>query len=82
MITLLAGDSNDFTDFKHEFHVMAIQRNLRILGIFNRLARQDGKTGYLALLSRVRAHLQTDMTAGGFVDLARLTTRAFGISET
>lgn len=47
------------------------QRNLRILGIFARLARRDGKAGYLALLPRVWAHLQADLAHPALAPLAR-----------
>lgn len=36
---------------------MAIQRNLKILGIFCRLNYRDGKANYLSLLPRFRAHI-------------------------
>jgi tRNA threonylcarbamoyl adenosine modification protein YjeE len=35
----------------------AAQRNLKILGIFARLAKRDGKPGYLRHLPRIRAYL-------------------------
>jgi len=41
--------------------VLGLQRNLRILGIFARLARDRGKPGYLALLPRVWAHVEGDL---------------------
>jgi aminoglycoside/choline kinase family phosphotransferase len=41
--------------------VLGLQRNLRILGIFARLARERAKPGYLALLPRVWAHVQGDL---------------------
>jgi aminoglycoside/choline kinase family phosphotransferase len=59
------------------FHVMAVQRNLRILGIFCRLAKRDGKTGYLKFLPRVIGHLRTDLRAPICADLAPLVGRAF-----
>ena len=31
---------------------MGLQRNLKIIGIFARLAHRDGKTGYLSLVPR------------------------------
>jgi aminoglycoside/choline kinase family phosphotransferase len=37
---------------------LSLQRNLRILGVFARLARRDGKTGYLRHLPRVRGHIR------------------------
>lgn len=42
--------------------VLGFQRNLRILGIFARLARERGKPGYLALLPRVWGHVKGDLT--------------------
>ena len=36
---------------------LSLQRNLRILGVFARLARRDGKSGYLAHLPRVWGHV-------------------------
>ena len=36
-------------------HVLAAQRNLKILGLFTRLCRRDGKPRYLGYLPRVWA---------------------------
>lgn len=41
--------------------VLGLQRNLRIMGIFARLARERGKAGYLALLPRVWGHVEGDL---------------------
>lgn len=41
--------------------VLAAQRNAKILGIFVRLARRDGKAKYLELLPRVAAHFVRDL---------------------
>ncbi len=41
--------------------VLSVQRNLRILGIFSRLARRDGKTRYLPMISRVCDHILHDV---------------------
>ena len=81
LIIQLAGDEHDQADFKHAFHVMAIQRNLRILGVFNRLAKRDGKMSYLTLVPRVWAHLKTDLAESGLSDLAPLVERAFDPTE-
>lgn len=51
--------------------VLALQRNLRILGIFARLARRDGKTGYLDLMPRVWRHIRADLGAVGHAPLER-----------
>lgn len=42
--------------FRAAYDLLGLQRNLRILGIFARLARQ-GKASYLALMPRVHGHL-------------------------
>ena len=59
------------------FHVMAVQRNLRILGIFRRLAERDGKTRYLDFIPRVETHLRTDLSFPELAKLNTLVTRAF-----
>lgn len=42
--------------FRTAYAVIGVQRNMRILGIFARLARQNNKTKYLDLMPRVWAH--------------------------
>ena len=37
----------DFSDFWRDFEWMGLQRQLKVLGIFARLAHRDGKTAYL-----------------------------------
>jgi N-acetylmuramate 1-kinase len=49
------------TDFGFAAAVWGAQRALRILGVFARLARQSGKTGYVRLIPRVWAHLQRSL---------------------
>ena len=36
--------------FKNDFEILSILRNLKIIGIFTRLAIRDGKKGYLKLI--------------------------------
>ncbi|MHB1736082.1 MAG: aminoglycoside phosphotransferase family protein [Acidithiobacillus sp.] len=45
------------TDFLRRVGRMALQRNLKILGIFCRLAYRDGKSGYLDFLPRFWAYV-------------------------
>lgn len=49
----IARTGVDEHDFKSGFAVMAAQRHARILGLFVRLARRDGKADYLQYLPRV-----------------------------
>lgn len=48
--------------FRAAYAVLGAQRNAKILGLFARLAKREGKTAYLDLLPRVRAHLRRDLT--------------------
>jgi N-acetylmuramate 1-kinase len=48
---------------------LGVQRNLRILGIFSRLARRDGKARYLGLLPRVLTQLRADLAHDGLTEL-------------
>ncbi|NNH27175.1 aminoglycoside phosphotransferase family protein [Acinetobacter terrestris] len=52
-----AKQDRDFAQFKRDADFMAIQRHLKILGIFVRLFERDGKTGYLKDLPRVMWYL-------------------------
>ncbi|MFT4020718.1 MAG: phosphotransferase, partial [Acinetobacter sp.] len=45
--------SRDFEKFQQDADYMALQRHIKILGIFVRLFERDGKTGYLKDLPRV-----------------------------
>ncbi|MFA8385983.1 MAG: aminoglycoside phosphotransferase family protein [Pelagibaca sp.] len=57
----LSGRSE--TSVMPAFHLLGLQRNLRILGIFARLATERGKPSYLALIPRVWAHIQTSLSS-------------------
>jgi len=48
----------DFAVFHREYEWMGLQRNLRILGVFARLAYRDGKHHYLDHMPRVNAYVR------------------------
>ncbi|WLF84871.1 aminoglycoside phosphotransferase family protein [Moraxella sp. ZY210820] len=48
-----AKQNRSFSDFKRDADLMAMQRHIKILGIFVRLFERDGKAGYLKDLPRV-----------------------------
>ncbi|TRD22047.1 aminoglycoside phosphotransferase family protein [Palleronia caenipelagi] len=54
----LAATGLDPERFRAAYALQSAQRHLRILGIFRRLAAQQGKTQYLALVPRVRSYLE------------------------
>lgn len=47
----------DFGAFYRDFEWMGVQRHLKVMGIFARLAHRDGKTRYLEDIPRVRRYL-------------------------
>lgn len=77
LITRMEPEIGNREAFKQAFHALSLQRNLRIMGIFNRLAEDAGKTGYLDLLPRVWAHIETDLAAPVCAPMAPLVRRAF-----
>src|SRR5918996_3055741 len=58
---LAARPDLDRQAFRAAYAVLGAQRNAKILGLFWRLARRDGKPAYLALLPRVAGHLRRDL---------------------
>ncbi len=63
-----AGIENNAA-FRRAYAVQGAQRNAKILGIFVRLAVRDKKPHYLDLITRVRAHFQTDLSHPDLADL-------------
>ena len=54
------------------FSTIAVQRNLRILGIFARLVQRDKKLKYQPLIPRVISHLRRDLAHPDLRDLSEL----------
>jgi aminoglycoside/choline kinase family phosphotransferase len=52
--------------------ILGVQRNLRILGIFARLAQRDCKVHYRTLMPRVVKHLRKDLSHPELGDLSRI----------
>ena len=48
-------------NFSAAYAALGAQRNSKILGIFARLAKRDGKHGYLAHISRVSAYMERNL---------------------
>ncbi len=57
LLPAVAKENRSFEKFKRDADLMAIQRHLKILGIFVRLFERDGKSGYLKDLPRVMWYL-------------------------
>lgn len=58
---LQASPDLDDDAFRAAYAILGAQRAVRIIGVFHRLARRDGKPGYLAHLPRVWGHLDVNL---------------------
>lgn len=56
-----AARVKDAAAFARDYAILGAQRNLKIIGIFHRLNRRDGKPNYLNFIPRVAAHLKHDV---------------------
>jgi len=67
-----AAGLTDRAAFDAAYAVLGAQRNAKILGIFVRLAKRDGKARYLDLIPRVQAHFARDLAHPALRDVASL----------
>lgn len=58
--------------FRAALAALGAQRNLRILGVFARLAATRGKPGYIDLIPRVWRHLQHDLRHPALAEVAAI----------
>lgn len=68
----IAATGVDDHDFRTAYSVLGVQRNLRILGVFARLAMDYGKPHYIDLIPATWAHLMRDLEHPALVSLADL----------
>ncbi len=61
--------SFDLQSFARSYAVLAAQRATKILGIFARLDKRDGKPGYLAHLPRIEGYLARNLAHPALGDL-------------
>lgn len=62
MIDRYVGMAAPDAEFEADYAILGAQRNAKIVGIFTRLARRDGKPRYLELIPRVWNLLERDLT--------------------
>ena len=65
----LKETSANAAEFRQAYALLGAQRNLKIIGIFARLALRDKMPAYLSLIPRVWAHLQRDLSHPDLVEL-------------
>lgn len=66
----------DADTFRTAAAITAAQRNLRILGVFARLALRDGKMAYIDLIPRTWGHLQHDLRHPALAELRDIVLTA------
>ena len=65
----VADPAFDMSAFAQAYAVLGAQRNTKILGIFARLDRRDGKPQYLKHLPRIEAYIRRDLSHPALADL-------------
>jgi N-acetylmuramate 1-kinase len=65
-----AATANPGPEFDAAYAVLGAQRNAKIIGIFTRLWKRDGKARYLSYLPRVWAYLERDLTHPALDEIA------------
>ncbi|QFT58284.1 Phosphotransferase enzyme family protein [Sulfitobacter sp. THAF37] len=61
----------DEAEFRRDYAALGLQRNLRILGIFARLAKRDGKPSYVDLVPRVWEYVKRNLAHPDLAPVAR-----------
>lgn len=70
MLTEYRGLANPGPGFVTSYAVLGAQRNAKILGIFARLSRRDGKPRYLDFMPRVWRYLEHDLAEPALAEVA------------
>lgn len=68
----VAQNDLDPTAFEAAYAALGAQRNMRILGVFARLAMRDGKPHYISMIPRVWDHLLRDLEHPALATIAPL----------
>ena len=63
--------------FKNDFDILSVMRNLKIIGIFTRLAIRDGKKGYSKLIPRAWKLIRIRIDNQIFSELKKLLNQNF-----
>jgi hypothetical protein len=69
MLDYYAHDAQPAADFRLHYALLGAQRNTKIIGIFTRLWKRDGKDRYLGFLPRMWGMLERDLEHPGLASL-------------
>jgi len=65
----ITGSGVDDAEFRRSYAILGAQRNIRILGVFTRLWKRDGKTHYQAFMPRMWRLVERDLAHPALTDL-------------
>ena len=65
----IAGSGMDDAEFRRAYAILGAQRNIRILGVFTRLWKRDGKPQYQAFMPRMWGLVERDLAHPALADL-------------
>lgn len=65
----IAGSGVDDAEFRRSYAILGAQRNIRILGVFTRLWKRDGKPHYQAFMPRMWGLVERDLAHPALTDL-------------
>ena len=66
---------SEFKNFLEDFNILSVQRSLKIIGIFSRLFKRDGKKQYLSFIPYTWKLLEARMRSEIFSELQKLLNR-------
>jgi len=69
MLAYYRDATNASADFDLHYALLGAQRNTKIIGIFTRLWKRDGKERYLSFLPRMWGLLERDLAHPGLIEL-------------
>ncbi len=70
-----------YRNLKNDFEILSVQRNLKILGIFVRLLKRDGKSNYLKYLPHTWNLIQTRLKNPVFKDFNLMLKKYLNIQK-
>jgi aminoglycoside/choline kinase family phosphotransferase len=65
----IAGSGVDDAEFRRSYAILGAQRNIRILGVFTRLWKRDGKPQYQTFMPRMWGLVERDLAHPALTDL-------------
>ena len=71
----------DQLNLKNDFDILSVQRNLKILGIFVRLLKRDGKSNYIKYLPRTWKLLEVRLKNSIFNGLKKVINKNISIKK-